>query len=467
MDGTRTTLAELFSSTAEPTREKQRPKNGRKIRPSLTPFKRVLVRKAGHFFHDYLLVFIAQARAVWTWSNYLHSVAVVSGKQIVRVNIDETSIKLDMVMRHGFISAAARNDEKHSGLRRKMSKRRARTAYSYVAVLCDDADLQKLMPQIIIVNSTQCPEAVFEEVNKQKPSNVIIWRRKSCWMDTATFGKVIRQIHSSLGRKGDSVQIILCCDGHNTHINTKIWQICSRMKYLMFVIPAKTTGVLQPLDAYVFALLKSKLRTAYQSNCILLTTGSCSLGLSVMTLFDVIKEVLLSRPWHHAWERLGLAGHQRNISTRVLNCMNVPAIATVPCCKPTLAELCTCFPLRYTIDVEAVFSGVVTVVSPAKAAPFRRLPSSTIHMHEHHPVATATDSGSSLRLLSDLVEPVSSPSTWRPRVPLLHRVRPLRLNPLTARPMPRPPMPPPMEEPASRPRYLSTPRRTSWDTSDP
>ena len=137
---------------------------------------------------------------MWTWSNYLHSV-VPPEKRIVRVNIDETSIKLDMNIRHGFISAAAKNEEKHHGLRRKMSKSRSRTAYSYVAVLCDDADLQTVMPQIIIVNSNQCSEAVYEEIKKNKPDNVLIWRRKSRWMDTATFGKVILQIHTALGRK--------------------------------------------------------------------------------------------------------------------------------------------------------------------------------------------------------------------------------------------------------------------------
>ena len=184
-----------------------------------------------------------------------------------------------------------------------------------------------------------------------------------------------------------------------------------------------------------------------------------------MILIDVINEVLLSRPWHDAWDHLGLAGHQRHISTRVLSSMNVAAITPVPSCMPTLAELSNCFPLRYEIDVDAVFKCVVTVVSPAKAAPFRRLPSSTRHMDDDPTVATAADSGSSLRLPANLVEPASLASTWRPRAPVLHPVRPMRLLGLTARPLAPPPLPPPLEEPASRPRFLSTSRRTSWDTS--
>ena len=125
---------------------------------------------------------------MWTWCNYLHSF-VPAGKRVLRVNIDETSIKLDMDNKHGFISAAATKQDKHHGLRRRMSKSRSRTAYSYVAVLCDDVALQKMMPQIIIVNCNQCPAAVYEEIRSNRPDNVVIWRRKSCWMEIATFGK--------------------------------------------------------------------------------------------------------------------------------------------------------------------------------------------------------------------------------------------------------------------------------------
>ena len=102
---------------------------------------------------------------MWTWCNYLHSF-VPAGKRVLRVNIDETSIKLDMDSKHGFISAAAKKQDKHHGLRNRVSKSRPRTAYSYVAVLCDDVALQKMMPQIIIVNCNQCPAAVYEEIKK-------------------------------------------------------------------------------------------------------------------------------------------------------------------------------------------------------------------------------------------------------------------------------------------------------------
>ena len=116
----------------------------------------------GTFFACCQQIFIPKARAMWTWCYYLHSF-VPAGKRVLRVNIDETSIKLDMDNKHSFISAAGKEQDKHHGLRRKMSKSRSRTAYSYVAVLCDDVALQKMMPQIIIVNCNQCPAAVYKD----------------------------------------------------------------------------------------------------------------------------------------------------------------------------------------------------------------------------------------------------------------------------------------------------------------
>ena len=229
--------------------------------------------------------------------------------------------------------------------------------------------------------------------------------------------------------------------------------------------PPKTTGVLQPLDVYAFALLKSKLRTAYQSNFIQLSAGSCSLGVSMMILMDVINDVMLSRSWHDAWDHLGLAGHQRHVSTRVLSSMNVSSIAPIHCRMPTFAELAMCFPLRYDIDVDAAFKGVVTVVSLPKATPIRRLPSSVAHVDDGNIVGAAADSGPSSQLPRALVESASSASTWRPRGPVLHPARPMRLLGSMPMPLAPPPLPPPREEPASRPRFLAKRRRTSWDTS--
>ena len=79
---------------------------------------------------------------MWRWSNNLHSKVPVTKKPLC-VNIDESSIKLDQDVRYGHVTASARKLAKGKMLRRQIPKGMTRTAYSLVAVICDDAEIQK------------------------------------------------------------------------------------------------------------------------------------------------------------------------------------------------------------------------------------------------------------------------------------------------------------------------------------
>ncbi len=81
----------------------------------------------------------------------MHSKVPVTKKPLC-VNIDESSIKVDQDVRHGHVTASARKLAKGKMLRRKIPKGMTRTAYSLVAVICDDAEIQKSLPQFIVVN---------------------------------------------------------------------------------------------------------------------------------------------------------------------------------------------------------------------------------------------------------------------------------------------------------------------------
>ena len=79
---------------------------------------------------------------MWKWSNYLHSKVPLTKKPLC-VNIDESSIKLDQDFKHGHVAESARTLAKGHMLRRNIPKGIGRTAYSLVAVICDDAEIQK------------------------------------------------------------------------------------------------------------------------------------------------------------------------------------------------------------------------------------------------------------------------------------------------------------------------------------
>ena len=104
---------------------------------------------------------------MWRWSNYLHSKVPVT-KRPLCVNIDESSIKLDQDVRYGHVTASARKLAKGKMLRRQIPKGMTRTAYSLVAVICDDAEIQKSLPQFIVVNKKELHAGSLQGIAGQR-----------------------------------------------------------------------------------------------------------------------------------------------------------------------------------------------------------------------------------------------------------------------------------------------------------
>ena len=144
---------------------------------------------------------------MWKWSNYLHS-KVPQTKKPLSVNIDEPSIKLDQDLKHGHVAESARTLAKGHMLRRSIPKGIRRTAYSLVAVICDDAEIQKCLPQFIVVNKMSCTKAVYKALLDTVPATLKLWRRDSAWLDTKTVCQVVRVVAKALNKYQTTHQVI-------------------------------------------------------------------------------------------------------------------------------------------------------------------------------------------------------------------------------------------------------------------
>ena len=92
-------------------------------------------------------VMFGKCVAAWQWHNYLCS-KVPGDKRVLRLNLDETSVCLFQGSRFGnlFINKATQPSV-------HVPHAKKRTYLSHVAIVCDDADVQKLLPQVIIGSS--------------------------------------------------------------------------------------------------------------------------------------------------------------------------------------------------------------------------------------------------------------------------------------------------------------------------
>ena len=401
---------------------------------------------------------------MWKWCNYLHSI-VPPTKKPLRVNIDETSIKLDQDVQHGHVTETARQLAKGKTLRRNIPKGIRRTAYSLVAVICDDAEIQQCLPQFIVVNKRSCTVAVYKALLDTVPATLKIWRRDSAWLNTQSVCQVVREVSKALHKYQTTHQVILSMDACKTHMNRLVWLTAARMGFLMFGIPALTTAFLQPLDVYVFAQLKDTLRRVCQCCCIDIGVSYCTLGMSMVTLMDAISQVLNGHCWRASFEHLGLAGHQRSLSQQLLSSLDLKEMPFMAAGFPSLADLTSCFPRGSVIDIDAVLKGVLSVTTvrrPVRAAPLLKSVALSSVVCDKRVVASA-----GLSLVASLAPSASAPSPppWR-MMGSRRRVLPsgTKMHPLPPAP---PPLPPPAgpPPPAPSPTALQSRKRTFSDAS--
>ena len=192
---------------------------------------------------------------MWTWCNYLHSF-VLAGKRVLRVNIDETSIKLDMDNKHGFMSAAAKSKRNipdcahnvqapvpHCIFLRGSALRRCCIAED------DAADHHS---QLQPVSSRRVRRDKKQQAGQRgnMAKEILLDGHRNIWKSDPANPQVTgkrRRFHPNHLVIGQSPHAHQRKDMGDL-FQTAIHDVCD---------PRKTTGVLQPLDVYVFALLKS------------------------------------------------------------------------------------------------------------------------------------------------------------------------------------------------------------------
>lgn len=424
--------------------EKRVPHSGTIFGPApLTLFDRG-DQNAGPCFCTKSLCVAFQVEAVWKWVNMLHEVTP-KDRQCLRCNMDETSVKLFQDAGKGFVTAHARR-RRQSGRKhcRQVSRAQLRTAFTQVTFICDNRDLQQLLPQILIVNSRVMSKPVYTRLVPELPANIKLWRRKSAWMDISTTCEVVVALAKSLQVCKNTHQVILGVDAARIHLNERVWRTAARCGILMYCIAAKITWALQPCDVYVFASYKWKLRCIAQKMAIARNSGDVSLEQTIKAVVKAVEAIINGRCWKHAFEHLGLNGSQDEVSSTLLGHIGHTHTPMIGSSMLTLAELQSCFHKGAIIPIDAVFKMVtVLLTSPGTAHPL---------VEEQPSVAVALSPWiGRTRLTSRTVEAplpivpsVPSPSagsasghSWRPT---------LRLQRLPSAPLldVAPPLPPPL-----------------------
>ena len=188
---------------------------------------------------------------------------------------------------------------------------------THMATICNDQNVQKLLPQLFLVNAKQVSHAECCELQARAPANVRIVRLPKAWVNKDVMLTWLRELSRCLAPLANTHRIILYMDVWRAHTQQHVLQRCGRYGFWPCIVPAKLTWALQPCDTHLFAQYKDRLALECQRRILATTCGQWTWETVVGSLCQVVHEVMEGRSWAKAFEDNGLTPHQELVSTRV------------------------------------------------------------------------------------------------------------------------------------------------------
>lgn len=281
----------------------------------------------------------------------------------LRVNLDETAVCLFYGDVKGNVFESKGRPREFPGQRVPRWKRRCYV--TFVALICDRVDVQPLLPQFIVCNTSTLKASAVAALQAACPSNVTLVRQKSAWNNEALLVQIIEQLGRVLAPFFVDAQPILLMDAARIHTTRRVLSACARASLWLVVVPAKLTWLLQPLDTDVFFGFKACLRKYYQSFRVEAAGGDVGLQDLLACTYAAIRDVLQKRAWALAFERCGFGKRQDCLSAAILKQLEVDAVE-LPATKPSNDLVKLCFPKRAKVDYSLLWSHcVATPTAPA------------------------------------------------------------------------------------------------------
>ena len=384
----------------------------------------------------------SQAISTWQWSNFLSSLATAK-QQVVRINLDETCCPLCTEASKGAVAIGHNGSRKEAMMgeyRASLSARRS--AVTLVASVCDDLEIQPLLPQVILGNERVLTRADAQKINAEPVARVYCLRKKSGWVNKEILTQIIELMGVALKPWQQTRYFLLCMDACPCHCSSQIARACNKAGLHLFYVAASMTSSLQPCDTHVFARFKRFLRAGMETLRLQSVTGGTQTSEVLQLISKAVQGVLNSRDWTEAFSQTGLRDQQRKVSKSLLRRLQWSEAPLISSTLPSLAQLQQVYPRNSIIPVADIFR-LCTKPSPGEASEGPALGTESIESWTHRlrsgkrsrshasqeespagsqvehapapPVAAATNS--SAEASSQLAIPRARrlfPSSWRP-----------------------------------------------------
>lgn len=296
---------------------------------------------------------LAEAEATLQVDRFLTVKCCPPGQATLRINIDESSIRLWPGADPGTIAASTKGVPRREVVA-NVSLRGQRGAFSFIAVVCDDAAVQKELPQFLVASERLLCAGVATAFLAAPTRNYVLLRRPSAWLDAGGLCVVLRHLADTVHRVAPNRHTVLSMDVCPVHVSSQVLRQLARCRLHFCPIAAHMTRWLQPADVGVFRPFKQRIRQLHQQEQVV--QGKAELDIStVLHIIDrATADVIRSRPWGKVFRLCGLADSPPT-SRRFATALGQESPLAFTAEVPSLQQLQALLPRRRFVPVEHLF----------------------------------------------------------------------------------------------------------------
>ncbi len=268
------------------------------------------------------------------WVRFAVDVAL-DGKTFVMINMDETSINTIQDDRTGLTLRKSPHQSRTSRQPDPLDRSNVKT--SLLAAVCDSAALQPHIPQVILVKYTQqaVPPRRLQESYASTGEPLEYWHGTGGWATTRIIKNWATRVRSLVHSFNPDAWIVVIWDCSSTHLNMEVVLHMRRLGFLVIMLPAKLTGLLQVCDVHVFHELKSRIRSHQSFLRCSSATGTLNVGDWVSCFAAGVRDVVVNRSWEDAFDKMGLGANLNDMAGNLRRLIDPDSVTPR---LPTLVE---------------------------------------------------------------------------------------------------------------------------------
>ena len=287
---------------------------------------------------------VSQGRVYWQMYNFYEAEAAASGKPLLRINMDETSVPLVPPALQGVVMPPPPGQEGGRPPRFRAGRNLQRANLTYVAFVSDDAALNQELPHFVIGCKATLRLRDFPDLFDAAPDHVFLIRGEtSAWVTREVLGQIFRVLGKVLERVRPDAAFVLVFDCAPQHLHEGLFRSLRAHGIFPLLVPKLVTWLLQPLDVYVFRLFKETLRRRFH-DAVARHHALVDIAWFLPLLYEVIEDTIRGRRWSQIFRRLGLGDGQAGVSGYVKSHMEVDRVDPVPALPPSEEDIAAILP---------------------------------------------------------------------------------------------------------------------------